>query len=132
MFMPILREIFLIYHLTKPSMEEKTVKLVSIVVIIVGLTFLFFYAQKLKLPATEELGSSAPEKVLMKGTVKNLQVTDKAVFFELEGEKVVTTDVILFPENSIYLRDGDHVEITGQVEEYKGKKEVVADKMVLK
>jgi len=113
-------------------MEEKTVKLVSIIVIVIGLTFLFFYSQKLELPATAELDSSAPETVMMKGTVKNLQVTDKAVFFELNGEKVVTSEVILFPDQSIYLRDGDHVEITGQVEEYKGKKEVVADKVVLK
>ncbi|MDP3698078.1 MAG: OB-fold nucleic acid binding domain-containing protein [Nanoarchaeota archaeon] len=113
-------------------MEEKTVKLVSIMVIIIGLTFLFFYSQKLELPVTEELGNSASETVMMKGTVSNLRVTDKAVFFELEGEKVVKTEIILFPDNSIYLRDGDQVEITGQVEEYKGKKEVVADKMVLK
>ncbi len=113
-------------------MEEKTIKLISIIVIIIGLTFLFFYAQRLELPVTPELDSSAPTTVMMKGTVKNLQVTDKAVFFELNGEKVVTTDVILFPDNSIYLREGDHVEITGQVEDYKGKKEVLVDKMVLK
>ncbi|HLD40527.1 MAG TPA: hypothetical protein VJB13_05315 [Candidatus Nanoarchaeia archaeon] len=114
-------------------MQEKTLKLISIIVIIIGLTFLFFYAQKLKLPLTQDLESaSASEKVLMKGTVKHLQVTDKGIFFELEGEKVITTDVILFPEGSIYLREGDHVELSGQVEEYKGKKEIIVDKIVLK
>lgn len=113
-------------------MQENTLKQVSIGVIIIGLALLFFYAQTITLPVSEEVTSAATEAILMKGTVKNLQVTDKAVFFELEGEKVVKTEVILFPDSSIYLREGDHVELTGQVEEYKGKKEVVADKIVLK
>jgi len=114
-------------------MQEKTIKLISILVMVAGLTFLFFYAQKLEPPVREELESaSRQEKVAMKGTVKNLKVTDKAIFFELEGEKVVHTDVILFPDSSIYLREGDQVELTGQVEEYKGEKELIAEKMVLK
>src|SRR3989338_2004498 len=111
-------------------MHEKTLKLISIIVIIIGLTFLFFYAQKLELPVTQELDESSPATVMMKGTVSNLRVTDKAVFFELNGEKVVKTEIILFPDSSIYLRDGDQVEITGQVEEYKGEKEVIAEKIV--
>lgn len=114
-------------------MQEKTLIKISVIVTVLGLSFLFLYAQTLYLEAKADLEFASPtEKVLMKGTVKNLRVTDKAVFFELEGEKIVQTDIILFPDESIYLREGDHVELTGQVEEYKGEKEVIADEVVLK
>lgn len=113
-------------------MQENTVKRISIAVMIVGLTFLFFYAQTIKLPVAEELEGIHSSAIQMRGTVKNLQVTDKAIFFELEGEKIVRTDVILFPDSSIYLHEEDQIELSGQVEEYQGKKELVAEKIVLK
>lgn len=113
-------------------MQEKTLIKISLMVTIVGLTFLFVYGQTLDLEFAPDLETSTTtEKVAMKGTVKNLKVTDKAVFFELEGEKIVQTDVVLFADSSVYLREGDHVELTGQVEEYKGKKELIAEKIEL-
>lgn len=114
-------------------MQEKTILKISYFVLILGLAFLFFYSQSFEFsPSSDPAGLESAEKVLMKGRVGNLKVTDKAVFFELEGEKVITTDVILFPENSIYLKEGDYVEINGQMEEYNGEKELVADKIILK
>ncbi len=114
-------------------MQEKTLVRLSLFITVLGLGFLFVYSQTLDLSLTPDLETIADsEKVAMKGTVKNLKVTDKAVFFDLEGEKIVHTDVILFADSSIYLREGDHVELTGQVEEYKGEKEVIADEVVLK
>jgi len=105
----------------------------SLIITVLGLSFLFVYAQAVDLEYTPELETaSESEKVAMKGTVKNLKVTDKAIFFQLEGEKIVKTDIILFPDRSIYLREGDHVELSGQVEDYNGKKEVIAEKIVLK
>ena len=114
-------------------MQEKTLIRLSLIITVLGLSFLFVYGQSLDLETAADLETSTTsEKVAMKGTVKNLKVTDKAVFFELEGEKIVSSDIILFPDSSIYLREGDHVELTGQVEEYKGKKELIAEKVVLR
>ena len=114
-------------------MQERTLIKISLIVTIVGLTFLFVYGQTLDLEFSPDLETRpTSEKVAMKGTVKNLKVTDKAVFFELEGEKIVQTDVILLADSSIYLREGDQVELTGQVEEYKGQKELIAEKIVLR
>ncbi|MEK6863546.1 MAG: hypothetical protein AABW53_02515 [Nanoarchaeota archaeon] len=114
-------------------MQEKTILKISYLTLIIGLAFLFFYSQSFDFSLSSDPAAlKSTEKVLMKGQVKNLKVTDKAVFFELEGEKVITTDVILFPENSIYLQEGDYVEINGQMEEYKGEDELVADKIILK
>lgn len=114
-------------------MQEKTLVRLSLITTVLGLSFLFVYVQAFDLESIQDVETvTASEKVSMKGTVKNLKVTDKAIFFELEGEKIVQTDIILFPDSSIYLREGDHVELSGQVEEYQGEKEVIAEKVVLK
>mgnify|MGYP001563227138 CR=1 FL=1 len=114
-------------------MQEKTLIRVSLIITVLGLGFLFVYTQIVDLTFTPDIETiTDSEKVAMKGTVRNLKVTDKAIFFDLEGEKIVHIEVILFADSSIYLREGDHVELTGQVEEYKGEKEVIAEKIVLK
>jgi len=38
----------------------------------------------------------------------------------------------MLPEESIFLKEGNYVEIYGEVEEYKGEKEVIASKIILK
>lgn len=114
-------------------MDEKTLIRISFITVVIGLSFLFLYAQDFSLRTVENLDSiPSTEQVHLKGTVNNLRETDNAVFLQLEGEKVVNTDVILFPEDNIYLHEGDEVEIYGQVEDYNGEKEVVGDKVVLK
>ena len=57
---------------------------------------------------------------------------DRVAFIELQGERVETIDVFLFADEDVYLQEGDYVEITGTVEEYQGKKEVIASKIVKK
>lgn len=114
-------------------MQERTLVRLSLIITLLGLSFLFVYAQSLDLESASDLEASIDsEKVAMRGTIKNLKIMDKAVFFELEGEKIVYTDVILFPDSSVYLREGDQIELTGQVEEYKGEKELIAEKIVLR
>ena len=115
------------------KMHEKTFLKISYLTIIFGLVFLLFYSTQFNYDPQPELDSiTSPEQVLMRGTIKQLKTTDKAIFFRLEGQKVISTDVILFPDSSIYLHDNDYVEIIGQVEEYKRKKEIIAEKIILK
>jgi len=38
----------------------------------------------------------------------------------------------LFKDSEIFLEEGDYVEVTGTVEDYNGKKEVIANKVVKK
>lgn len=114
-------------------MQEKTLIKVSVLMVIVGLFFLFLYAEKVPLKPVQQLDSYKPEeKVLMTGTINRVSSKDKVTFLELEGERIETNDVIVFPDEELFLQQGDYVEISGTVEEYNGKKEVIASKIVKK
>lgn len=114
-------------------MQEKTLFKTAIIVAVIGLSFLFIYTEKFDL---EAVGSSdsvdVGKEIHLKGKINRLTATEKATFLELEGEEIVNTDVILFPEEKVNLREGDYVEIYGKVEEYNSQKEVVGSKVVLK
>ncbi|MEK6950471.1 MAG: OB-fold nucleic acid binding domain-containing protein [Nanoarchaeota archaeon] len=112
-------------------MNEKTLLKISLAATILGLAFLFFYAGQFDLRALEKV-NLPEEKVQLQGRIKSLQMKDKVAFMVVEGERVETTPVVIFPPEELFLNVGDYVEIVGTVEEYQGKKEVVASSVVLK
>jgi DNA/RNA endonuclease YhcR with UshA esterase domain len=114
-------------------MKEKTILKVSIIIILVGLIFLFLYAGNIDLKAMSNLDEALPEdEIKLKGTITRLSISDKVAFIELEGSQVVKTDVVLFNDQDVYLQEGDYVEISGTVEEYNNEKEIIANKIVKK
>jgi hypothetical protein len=114
-------------------MEEKTLYKIALITTVIGLIILYLYAEEIKLNSLHSLDENpAAEKVILTGTVKKISMRDKATFLELWGEKVEKTDVIIFNDADVYLEENDEVEITGTVEDYNGKKEVIASKVVLK
>ncbi len=114
-------------------MKERTILQISIIMAIIGLAFLYFFAEEIELPTAQQLENIAPEeKVRIQGIIGRLSQQDKVAFIELQGERIETMDVILFTDENIYLHEGDYVEIIGTVEDYRGKKEVVASKIVKK
>lgn len=112
-------------------MKEKTLLKGSVLLMIVGLLFLFLYAHKIELkqfsPANQLRGE---EKVAMAGTINTVKAIGKATFLELEGQRIETTKVIVFPAGELFLQPGDYIEIAGTVEDYKGEKEIIASKIV--
>ena len=114
-------------------MQEKTILKVAIVVTIIGLAFLFLYAGEVELKAVERIDSAIPEETVeMTGIVSRVSQHDKVIFLELEGQRIEKVDVILFTDENIFLKAGDYVEISGTIEEYEGKREIIANKIMLK
>jgi len=114
-------------------MQEKTILKVSVVIIVIGLLFLFFYAGEIDLKNINNLDQALPEdQVKMKGVITRLTINDKVAFIELEGSQVIKTDVILFSNYDVFLQEGDYIEISGTVEEYNNKKEIIANQIVKK
>ena|SRR3989344_1508180 len=114
-------------------MQEKTLFRISVMVIIVGVIFLFFYSETLNLkpnPNLKEINSGEPVK--LKGIISKITQKDKVAFIEMESERVEKNNIILFPDQEIFLKEGDSVEISGTVEEYNNQKEVIGNKVVLK
>jgi DNA/RNA endonuclease YhcR with UshA esterase domain len=114
-------------------MQEKTITKISFIVAIIGLSFLFLFSEELDLSVMQDINvANLEEEVKIRGSISSLRTTEKATFMEIEGEKIVKTDIIFFPGEKVNLKEGDYVELYGEVEEYKGEKEVIASKVVLK
>ena len=112
-------------------MEEKTLYQLSVGVIIAGLLFLYFYAEEVDVHVDPQKieGELTEETAHLRGRVTQLHTAEKVIFLKVEGERIESNDVILFTPEPIYVKEGDTVEITGTVEEYRGKREVVANKV---
>lgn len=114
-------------------MQEKTLYHISLSMILVGLALLLIYAEELDLKALERIETIEPaEAVKMYGTITKLSVQDNTLFLELEGSRVEKTTVIVFSEEELFLEEGDYVEVSGTVEKYQDKSEIVASKVVKK
>jgi DNA/RNA endonuclease YhcR with UshA esterase domain len=114
-------------------MREKTIYTISLIMILVGLSFLFIYADELDLKAIETVETvTSGEPIQLSGTITKMNVQDGTLFLEVEGSKVVKTPVIVFSEEDIFLQEGDFVEVSGMIEEYNGETEIVASKVVKK
>lgn len=114
-------------------MEEKTLFKIALLITVIGLAFLFFYAEEFSVRSVETIDNIPnEEEVQMEGVIKRLTKADKVFFLELEGQRVEKTAVILFNDQDVFLHEGDYVEIFGSVEDYQGKKEIIASKIVVK
>jgi len=114
-------------------MEEKTLLQASLIMVLVGLTFLYFYAEEVQIPTAQQLDNlPTEEEVHLQGIISRLSRQDRVAFIELQGERIETMNVVLFTDEEAYLQEGDYVEIVGIVEDYKGKKEVIASNIVKK
>jgi aspartyl/asparaginyl-tRNA synthetase len=114
-------------------MDEKSILKISIVAIIIGMVFLFFYSGEIDIQAVERIDTAIPEETVeMSGVVSRVTQMEKVAFIELVGERKEKVDVIIFKDDDIFLKEGDLIEVSGTVEEYEGKKEIIANSVVLK
>ena len=87
-----------------------------------------------KLTSLEEMNigeaKQADEGAVLKITGTVERVTSKEGFSVISIKKEESIDVVLF--DSINLSKGQKVEVTGKTKEYRGSKEIVADKIIVK
>ncbi|MDP3990375.1 MAG: OB-fold nucleic acid binding domain-containing protein [archaeon] len=114
-------------------MDEKSLQKLAMITTIVGLLILFFYAQEVNLNVVNQIDDlPSSENVRIQGVITKLTQKEKVYFLTVEGQKPEIMDVILFPDKEIYLKEGSFVDVSGTVEEYNGKKEVIAEEIVMR
>ncbi|MBI2666309.1 hypothetical protein HYX13_01725 [Candidatus Woesearchaeota archaeon] len=114
-------------------MDEKHLTKIAFFGTILGLLFLWGYSQQVHLESFAHLDELPSEKeITVRGIVTKISQQEKAWFLEVDGETIEKVPVVLFPEEDIFLQEGDYVEIAGQTKNYKGKKEIVASEVVVK
>lgn len=114
-------------------MEEKTISKVALITTIIGLLLLFFLSENSTSATTETIKDSSPqEKVNIEGLVTKVVNKNGAYFLDLDATRKEKMNIIVFPSEELFLKEGNIIALQGVVQEYKGEKEVIASKIVVK
>ena len=97
--------------------------------IAVILFFLAQFSEELPIETIDNLPKA--EQTTITGEVQSVRTSDNVIFLKIQGNKIITTDVIVFNDEPIFIEKGNRVTVSGQVEEYKGKKEIIASSITL-
>ena len=115
-------------------MNEKILLKIALVCSIFGLFILFIFSDNISI-SEKDISKIEDEKigsdVKVIGRVSKVTNTDKVVFLEIYQEKIEEVTVVLFKDQNITLTPGMRVEITGSIEDYDGKVEIIGNKVVL-
>ncbi|MBS3097612.1 hypothetical protein J4209_02335 [Candidatus Woesearchaeota archaeon] len=113
-------------------MKEKTLLKIALICSVVGIAIL--YAVSLNISINEKTideinKGDIGEKVKIKGVLTKVSDTENVVFLEITQAQ--NMDVIIFKDKGqiLNLTEGNYVEIIGKIEEYEGKREVIADRV---
>lgn len=112
-------------------MKETALLKVSLIVSLLGILLLLFIVQKIDVSPSiisQIDQNTAGSTATITGIVSEVTTSNKTVIFNVaQLDKMM---VVVF--DNISLQKGDYVEVTGKIQEYNGKPELIADKIVLK
>lgn len=111
-------------------MKEKLLLKISLISALIGILALFFLSENIKVDevSIDRLdGLNVGTDVKIKGFVKKITDLDKIAILEVSQLKSVT--VILFKSGNLTFKEGDYVEVTGEIEEYEGKMEIIGNEI---
>ena len=111
-------------------MDESNLLRIALVSSLVGLVILFLISGNIEVQhsAVVDLNEMAAEQdVKITGVISSVKDLGKIMILGVAQPQ--TIDVMLFKEGEIKLQKGDFVELTGELREYRGKKEIIASKI---
>lgn len=112
-------------------MKEKLLLKIALISSLLGIVILFFISEQIKVDETtldkiDEL--DVETSVSVKGIINRITDFDKIAIIELMQPE--TTTIVLFKEGNITdLKQGDFVRVKGNIQEYEGKFEVIANEI---
>lgn len=113
-------------------MKEKTLLKISLTISLLGLVVIFIFYQKAEMD-TKDIGkisiSDINKNVKIKGQVQNVGDKNGIIIMEISQPERITAILFKKKNESINIKKGDIVEIFGSVEQYKGKFEIVANRI---
>ncbi|MBI2130261.1 hypothetical protein HYU10_00665 [Candidatus Woesearchaeota archaeon] len=110
-------------------MKENTLIKISIIFSLAGLVILYFISGSIKIDdyKPKSISSEIGQDVKVNGVVKGVRKFDNAAIIEVEQKSVL--DVAVLGKSNLSITAGDSVEIIGEVQEYNGKEEVIANRI---
>ncbi|MBI2102216.1 hypothetical protein HYT55_00110 [Candidatus Woesearchaeota archaeon] len=114
-------------------MQEKMLFRISLLVTVVGLLLLFVFSEETSTPTLDSIEQMPQSKpIRMEGVVTKLVKKDTVYFATLDSIRHETTEIIIFPEEEIFLKEGNIVVVQGTTQKYKGENEIIASKIEVK
>jgi DNA/RNA endonuclease YhcR with UshA esterase domain len=108
--------------------KESTLLKASLIGSAIGIIGLILFVQDIDIARVDD---SPPESsIRIQGEITKLTQLDNVVFVEVSGVETVSTKVVIFPDSEVLLKQGDVVEVIGQVTSYQGKKEIIASEVL--
>lgn len=113
-------------------MKETTLLKIALICSLAGLIALYFISAKIEVKDynPSELNKNVGDDVKLSGIITKISDKGNVVFIDVKQEYPVT--IVLFTDDgSLKLKNGDNVEVTGKVQDYKGKNEIIANKIMV-
>jgi DNA/RNA endonuclease YhcR with UshA esterase domain len=111
-------------------MKEKTLFKIALLVSFTGILALYFISEKIEIPekTIDEINVNDIEKdVKLKGTVTRADNKEKIIILEISQPNTIS--VVLFKEDDLTIEKGTEVQVIGQVDEFNGRPEIIANEI---
>lgn len=110
-------------------MNDKFLIKVSFVCSLLGLLLLFIVTSFIEADEIKisEIDNNEDKDVVVRGKVISIKNFDNLAIVEIAEIKSV--NVVVFDKKLINFKSGENVVVSGEVKDYKGKLEIVADKI---
>ncbi len=113
-------------------MKEKFLLKIGFICSIIGIISLYIISSNIEISESslnKINNENIDETIKVKGIITRQTNLENMIILNLKQENEIT--VIMFNTNTSELKQGDTIEVTGKVEEYKGEEEIIADEVVL-
>lgn len=111
-------------------MEEKTLLKIAFIFSIVGVVALFLVSENIapqEIKISEISCADSGKDVKIHGRIAGVDEKEDIVVISVAQEKIIK--VVAFKDGKLNLQKGQVIEVEGEVRNYKGNLEIVADKM---
>lgn len=118
------------HHAILYGMKETTLLKTALCCAIVGLVVLYYFSEQIVVEerVIEKITSMDIDRdVKIKGVVERVSDMDKIAILEISQPKTIR--VVMFKNGDVDVNEGDYVYVTGSVDEFEGKMEIIADEI---
>ena len=111
-------------------MKETTLLKIALICSLLGLVIIYFISAKIDVEEYKpnKLNENIGDDVKLIGTIAKISQNDNVAFLEINYQSPVI--IVLFTDDkNVSLKVDDTIEVIGEVQEYKGKNEIIAQKI---
>lgn len=117
------------------AMHENTLLKIALMSSVLGVALLFVISSGTEVDAQaiariDELPEG--QEVEVTGVVVRAHDREKVLFLTLAEQKIEDVTIVLFKNGKVHVKEGDIVTVTGSLDEYEGKKQIVGNRVTLK